>query len=232
MSLSFMIKWISHKVLLKPFRLHQRSIEDNFRSVVSVNVPLHPDSNNNCIWARSCWMIWGTKYLFRNGKTQIIDVPLKNINVLKNIYQHKVNIKGKGESILVKLNGEHDQWRHRTLFIDLTLLTLWSKILDVHCSTRLQMALEVYFSSEVPVCYYRPQRSCGNVIFLHLSVSHSVHREEVSATPPRQTPPGQTTPSLCSACWDMVNKRTVRILLECILVYNKFSFNTFRLNVT
>ena len=62
-------------------------------------------------------------------------------------------MKGKGGSILVKLNGEHDQLRHMTLFIDLTLLTLLSKILDVHCSTRLQMALEVYFSSEVPVCY-------------------------------------------------------------------------------
>ena len=24
--------------------------------------------------------------------------------------------------------------------------------------------------------YYRPQRSCGKVMFLHLSVSHSVHR--------------------------------------------------------
>ena len=26
------------------------------------------------------------------------------------------------------------------------------------------------------VFYYRPQRSCGKVMFLHLSVSHSVHR--------------------------------------------------------
>ena len=42
---------------------------------------------------------------------------------------------------------------------------------------------------------YRPQRSCGKVMFLHLSVSHSVH-EGVSASvhagihPPADTPPG------------------------------------------
>ena len=35
--------------------------------------------------------------------------------------------------------------------------------------------------------------------------------------PPGQTPPGQT-PLLRSACWDMVNKYAVYILLECILV--------------
>ena len=35
-------------------------------------------------------------------------------------------------------------------------------------------------------------------------------------TPGRYTP-GQTAP-LCSACWDTVNKRAVRIPLECILV--------------
>ena len=31
--------------------------------------------------------------------------------------------------------------------------------------------------------YYRPQRSCGKVMFLHLSVSHSVHRVCVGQTP-------------------------------------------------
>ena len=50
-----------------------------------------------------------------------------------------------------------------------------------------------------------------------------------AGTPPRQvhpqafTPPGQVhplagTPPIISACWDRVNKREVRILLECILV--------------
>ena len=125
--------------------------------------------------------------------------------------------------------------------------------------------------------YYCPQRSCGKVMFLHLSVSHSVHGEGVCHTP-WQTPPGQThprqthplpsacwnthplpsacwdthtpcpvhvgihthtPPSACrdthtpphpvhvgilplrSASWDTVNKRVVRIPLECIPVYLK-----------
>ena len=59
---------------------------------------------------------------------------------------------------------------------------------------------------------YRPQRSCGKVIFSQESVSHSVHRMGVSASvhagihtpweahpppeahPPGSTPPGSTTP--------------------------------------
>ena len=46
----------------------------------------------------------------------------------------------------------------------------------------------------------------------------------VSANPlpradtPGQTPPGQTPP-MRSACWDTINYRAVRILLECILVH-------------
>ena len=52
---------------------------------------------------------------------------------------------------------------------------------------------------------------------------------------PRQVPPGQVhpparqvhppqtgTPPLHSACWDTVNKRAVRIPLECNLVHNTF----------
>ena len=44
--------------------------------------------------------------------------------------------------------------------------------------------------------FYRPQRTCGKVMFLCLSVSHSVQRGEgVSGRYPlRQTPPGQTHP--------------------------------------
>ena len=39
-------------------------------------------------------------------------------------------------------------------------------------------------------------------------------------TPQAGTPiPGRYTPSLHSACWDTVNKRAVRIPLECILVF-------------
>ena len=72
---------------------------------------------------------------------------------------------------------------------------------------------------------------------------HSVHRGGVCHTPPGRHPRANTTradtpsadtlpqwadtppPSSCSdthpllsACWDTVNKRVVRILLECILV--------------
>ena len=65
--------------------------------------------------------------------------------------------------------------------------------------------------------YYRPQRSCGKVMFLHLSVSHSVQRVVCHHPLGEQTPPRQTPP-LRSACSDTVNKRAARILLECILV--------------
>ena len=69
-------------------------------------------------------------------------------------------------------------------------------------------------------------------MFLHLSVSHSVHRgvsvsvhAGIYHPPPGQTPPWADTPlpSACwdtpppSACWDTL-LRTVRITLECILV--------------
>ena len=53
--------------------------------------------------------------------------------------------------------------------------------------------------------FYRPQWSCGKVMFLHLSISHSVHR---GCLPPpyRQTPPWADTPwadtPLPSACLD------------------------------
>ena len=82
-------------------------------------------------------------------------------------------------------------------------------------------------------------------MFLHLSVSHSVHKggEYLGRYPPWiGTPLGRYTPSLAgitlagtppagtphtpqvgappgNACWDTVNKRVVRILLECILVF-------------
>ena len=86
--------------------------------------------------------------------------------------------------------------------------------------------------------YYRPQRSCGKVIFSQVSVSHSVHRGMcipacTEADTPQQTPPWADTP-LPSACWDTHTLpppaqcmlgytpppllRMVRILLECILV--------------
>ena len=95
--------------------------------------------------------------------------------------------------------------------------------------------------------FYLPQRSCGKVMF-YTGVCYSVHRRGPSwadtpwaDTPPlQQTPPppmGRHPPSrhpLPSACWDtppaqcMLGytplpqrplQRTVRILLECILVF-------------
>ena len=55
------------------------------------------------------------------------------------------------------------------------------------------------------------KRSCGKVMFLHLSVSHSVHRGGClpqcmlgytpRQKPPWTDPPGQTHP-LPSTCWD------------------------------
>ena len=51
--------------------------------------------------------------------------------------------------------------------------------------------------------FYRPQRSWGKVIFLHLSVSHSVHRGSVhplsGQTPPLGRHPPWQTPPLRSA---------------------------------
>ena len=64
---------------------------------------------------------------------------------------------------------------------------------------------------------YRPQTKLRKVMLLHLSVILFTGGG-VSATPsPGQTPLGRHPP-LRSACWDMVNKQAVYILLECILV--------------
>ena len=86
------------------------------------------------------------------------------------------------------------------------------------------------------------KRSCGKVMFLHLSVSHSVHKGGVCLSacwdthtspgrhPPARHPPGQTpsldrhptgqthTPSRRPLQW------TVRILLECFLVWNEWGY--------
>ena len=89
------------------------------------------------------------------------------------------------------------------------------------------------------------KRSCRKVMFLHLSVSHSVHRG-VSAqcmlgyTPPRaetpgQTPPGQTPPWADTPPEPPSQKHTppptataVSILLECFFVHIE-CFTIFRL---
>ena len=78
--------------------------------------------------------------------------------------------------------------------------------------------VEVFFHTIVQ-SFYRPQTKFAKVMFLHLSVSHSVHRG-VSASvqagihppqsrhPQEQTPPGAYTPPsrnlhLRSACWEI-----------------------------
>ena len=77
---------------------------------------------------------------------------------------------------------------------------------------------------------YRPQTKFVQVMFLHVSVILSTEGEYLgryplagTSLPCRYTPPWQVTPLTGtppghSACWDTVNKRVVRILLECILV--------------
>ena len=96
--------------------------------------------------------------------------------------------------------------------------------------------------------YYRPQQSCGKVMFLHLSVILSTggacmppHRAcppamhaSLPCTPPATHAPCHAHPLAmhppCNACpsathapdlgilRDVVNEQAVRILLECILV--------------
>ena len=74
-------------------------------------------------------------------------------------------------------------------------------------------------------------------MFLHLSVSHSVHGGGVPGqvhpqqvhplgryTPWAGTPPGPGTPPEQCMLGDTGNKQAVRILLECILVGICFSF--------
>ena len=105
------------------------------------------------------------------------------------------------------------------------------------------------WSSNERPCYC-PQAKFAKVVFLHVSVCHSVHRGvsasvhagihlpgadipwEQTATPPVQTipppwtrhPPEQTPPVQCML-GDTGNKRTVRILLECILVVECVLYN-------
>ena len=102
-----------------------------------------------------------------------------------------------------------------------------------------QILIFYYVKSTHQILYiYRPQRSRGKVMFLHLSVilftgglsGTPLGRHPqcmLGYTPSTQCMLGYTPPypvhagihtTLPSACWDMVNKRAVRILLECILV--------------
>ena len=101
------------------------------------------------------------------------------------------------------------------------------------CPTNLGTVVRCSAHIQLKVSYYRLHRSCGKVMFLHLSV---ILFTGGSAIPPLgrhqpgQTPPGQTPPN--SACWDTVNNWVVCILLECILVtYTSFQFFKQRRNI-
>ena len=81
----------------------------------------------------------------------------------------------------------------------------------------------VYFRTH----YYRPQTKFAKVMFLYLSVSHSVHGGGdicLCACWDTNTPPWANTPWSRHAPTQCIlgrygNKRAVCILLECILVY-------------
>ena len=83
---------------------------------------------------------------------------------------------------------------------------------------------------------YRPQTKFAKVMFLRLSVSHSVHKGEgvPGQVHPldRKTPLGRYTPLAGTppgAVYAEIRatKRVVRILLECILVSQMFSSHLF-----
>ena len=85
--------------------------------------------------------------------------------------------------------------------------------------------------------FYRPQTKFAKVMFSQVSVcpggevGGGVFAPLHAGTPPSgQTPPGRHPP-LCSACWNTVNKRPVRIPLECILVVDASNGFCFVLNM-
>ena len=87
--------------------------------------------------------------------------------------------------------------------------------------------------------FYLPQTKFAKVMFLHLSVSHSVHgvvgylpQCMLGYTPRSRHPPPKSRhhpPSEQCMLGDTGNKRAVRILLECILLV--FNFSEFTLLV-
>ena len=119
------------------------------------------------------------------------------------------------------------------------------------CKFRFQF-LDIQFDLTWVKSYYRPQRSCGKVMFSQASVSHSVHKGEGRCMadtplgrPPRGSvtlgkhfppqadplgrhPPGRHPPAQCMLEYrpppQRPLQRTVRILLKCILVSRKIIF--------
>ena len=74
--------------------------------------------------------------------------------------------------------------------------------------------------------FYHPQTKFAKIMFLHLSVSYSVHTRMSASVhagihppPGADTPRADTLPPEQCMLGDTGNTRAVRILLECILVY-------------
>ena len=90
----------------------------------------------------------------------------------------------------------------------------------------------VHFSVDPLFLHYRPQRSWGKVMFLQASVILFTGGGVPDQVPPPDqvhypplgpgTPPGPGPPRRDQG--DTVYARAVRILLECILVHNAFTF--------
>ena len=105
-------------------------------------------------------------------------------------------------------------------------------------------SIQTYYESYHFSYHYRPQRSCGKVMFLHLSVCHSVHRGRHAwgggvrggghawqrGAPDRGHACGEGGGGGRSA-WQERRplQRVVRILVECILVSNRV-FRSFHKN--
>ena len=81
----------------------------------------------------------------------------------------------------------------------------------------LSVSIDAFGSVQNPFDFYRPQRSCGKVMFLHLSVILSMAgglagRHPLADRHPLPPPPAGRQPL------GRPLQRTIRILLECIFV--------------
>ena len=110
-------------------------------------------------------------------------------------------------------------------FVFVTLMIEVKKNVCGCCGFLMKLLLVAYFAHVSGIdpylhgsFHYGPQTKFWyKVMFLHLSVSHSVHGGRGGVCPIAcwDTPPGRHSLLIL---WDTVNKQAVRILLECILV--------------
>ena len=118
---------------------------------------------------------------------------------------------------------------HRPLNSQLDPWKLISPFSGMKLEFRLTICSCPRWRNEVRI-FYRPHMKFAKVMFSQVCLPHCMlgytpppsgtrgrHRS-LGRHPLGRYSPGQTPPRPCSACWDMVNKRVIRILLECILV--------------